>query len=219
MHIKFILSFYIGLKELGVALQHNYDSDDICRLCKLDDEGQITFPCFSAAILLTPMLRQFFLLKQKNPTVIFEQIWTDTLKVATSKKPLLVLADIVPLVWKPAFLTCKYFLYSLMNQSIKLADVDKFFLTCKNEPEKLLSTIETFNCGMYICLEEESQNTEWIKSTVYSIQQYWSMSRYSETAATLLQMRTSLNLTGDFSDVEQLATKVQPMRGVYVIVK
>ena len=120
---------------------------------------------------------------------------------------MLVLTDIVPLVWQPFYCSCKQLLDSLINRRITLGTVEEYFSRYKSDQWSLVQAIEAFSHGMYTCLER-TQCTEWIGIVAESIQQYWSLGKYSTAATALLQLKTSLHLTGNFSDVEQLAAKV-----------
>ena len=122
---------------------------------------------------------------------------------------MLDLADIVSQVWDPTFQSCQVLLESLKNQSVHLVVVDNYFHQYSDDRKGLSESITVFNCGMLACTERKDPTcSKWIESVVNSMQQYWSLSRYSKAAATLLQLKNELQLSGDFDIVEQLAAKV-----------
>ena len=188
-------------------------SKSICQLCTSDGEGNFSFPYLPAAIPLVPMLKQFFLLKQKHPSTVFKQIWSESLKTASSRGTVLNLADIVSQVWEPTFQLCQVLLESLMDQSVQLISIDNYFYQYSHDRELLSETVTVFYRGMIACAErKESVHLKWIESVVNSMQQYWSLSSYSDVAITLLLLKDELQLTGDFTGVEHLAAKVLPCR-------
>ena len=93
----------LGLEELQVTLKMDIASKNICQLCTSDGDQHFSFPYLPAAVTLAPMLRQFFLLKQKYPNTVFEQMWSRSLKTASSSGSVLHLTDIVSQVWDPNF--------------------------------------------------------------------------------------------------------------------
>lgn len=206
-HIYFS-SLYIGLDELKSALQLDLKSERMCKLCVSDDSGHLIFPCFSVALPVTPMVESFFLLKQKHPTDIFEQIWSTCLKAAWSEKTLRTLADIVPRVWEPTFSVCEGLLESLKNQTIQLSDVDKYFSHYRGDIKALSIQLRTLYTGICACRRQSPKDLQWMKDAVDSMKNYWSLSRYCAAAGTLLRLKDKLCLTGDFTDVERLAHKV-----------
>ena len=197
------------MEELRCTLKSDISSEQICRLCTSDDKGNFAFPYLSAAISLAPMVRQFFLLTQKYPNTIFEQIWSNTLKIVSSSGSTLDLTDIVSVVWNPTFKLCQVLLESLIKQTVQLGEVDKYFHQYSEDRPRLTETITSYYHGMLACTEGKDRNkVKWIQTVVVSMQKYWSLSRYSDAAATLLQLKDKLHLTGDFVVVEQLAAKV-----------
>ena len=139
---------------------------------------------------------------------------------AAKSNPELSIQDIVTKIWEPAFQECCRILESLRGRTMKLCEVDNRF-KCYDDPGKIKSHLENLYKGVELCLGHNQHSTSspgWIRSAVESMQQYWTLSRYAKAAKTILELKERLELTGDFSIMETIATQVRDSLGDDLII-
>ena len=200
----------LGLAELEKELNQDFQSMPIRSLCVSKGPSHLDVQCFKTAAPLEQIKSKYFLMAQYYKNDIFHRVWEHTLQQAFyGDIPELTIPDIVTKIWNPTFDECCRILDSLSNCSIKLQDVDKHFRHyC--ESSRLKSHLEQLHKGIEECHDREPPTLcpQWIDSAVERIQQYWILSRNSRAAQTLLDLKHKLNLDGDFSLMETVATKV-----------
>ena len=173
-------------------------------LCVINNDS-VQFNCFELAQPLQGMLNNYYTLSHKKQSDLFDQVWACVLRRESKAK--LTLSDVVDRIWNPTFTECCQLVESVHSKSIKLRDVDQFFRGFKNahairnDLVILFSAIET-------CYNRKIATTGWIESSVELMEQYWSLREQAEVANIVLDLKESLNLTGDFDIIEDVASKV-----------
>jgi hypothetical protein len=130
---------------------------------------------------------------------------------ASKANPELSILDIVTKIWEPAFGECCRILESLKDRTMKLREIDDRFKGY-NDPGKIMGHLENLYKGVELCFgrsQPSASRPGWIRSAVESMQQYWTLSRYAKAAKTILELKMKLELTGDFSIMETIATQVR----------
>ena len=181
----------------------NFEVQPILSLCQ-QVEGTMIFYCFQYASPLFPIISDFTVLVRKYPNNTFIDHW-DAEKKGVQNMPL-QLVDVVKHVWEPAFVKCSAFLESLKNKSIRLAEVDK--LLDSYTKEKLILEIKQLEKGICHCTKATIPDDKWIESCFKRMQEYHSLRRHASAAKAFLDLKVTLELTGDFDIVERLAAKV-----------
>ena len=176
----------------------------ISSLCQ-QAEGTMIYHYFQLANPLIPILSHFTALIKLYPNNTFNDYW-DAEKKNVQNRPL-QLVDVVKHVWEPAFMKCCAFLESLQDESIRLADVDKLLDSYPKE-DKLISEIKYLEKGICHCTKAKISDDKWIESCVQRMQLYRSLRQYASAAKAFLDLKVTLELTGDFEIVERLAAKV-----------
>ena len=124
------------------------------------------------------------------------------------KTSTLKIADIHTSVWQPAFVHSQTMLEQLHDQSMKLVDVDKFFKHYRSK--QLESQLMTLFMGVNACRDLKGEtNGTFIKRAVRRMNEYWDLCRYRDAANMFLELRSVLDLKGDFRNVERLSTEVR----------
>ena len=175
----------------------------ISSLCQ-QAEGTMTYHYFQLADPLIPIISQFTVLTKLYPNNTFNDYW-DTEKKNVQNRPL-QLVDVVKHVWEPAFMKCCAFLESLQDESIRLDEVDK--LLDSYTKDKLISEIKYLEKGICHCTKARIPDDKWIESCVQRMQVYRSLRQHASAAKAFLDLKVTLELTGDFKIVEGLAAKV-----------
>ena len=180
----------------------NFEAQPISSLCQ-QVEGIMIFDCFQSASPLFPIISDFTALVRKYPNNTFIDHW-DAEKKGIQNMPL-QLVDVVEHVWEPAFKKCCAFLESLHDKSIRLAEVDKLDSFTK---EKLILEIKQLEKAICHCTRATIPDGKWIESCVKRIQEYRSLQQHASAAKAFLDLKVTLELSGDFDIVERLAAKV-----------
>ena len=124
------------------------------------------------------------------------------------KSSTLTIADIHTSVWQPAFIDCQTMLDQLHDQSMKLVHVDKIFKHYRGQ--QLESQLMTLFTGVNVCSDVKGEtNGTFIKSAVRRMNEYWDLCKYRDAANMFLELRSVLDLKGDFTNVERLSTEVR----------
>ena len=202
-----IIAFLVclGLPELQQELSKDFSCTNINALCKRAESGEVQLLCFQSAGTLNDFAEDFSTMTQTCASDLFHQAWTTTLDVAV-KTSTLKLADVHTSVWQPVFLHCQTMLEQLHNQSMKLVDVDKFFK--RHRGQQLESQLMSLFEGVNTCRRQRENSGAFIKRAVQRMNDYWDLCKYQEAANMFLDLRSALNLTGNFRNVERLSTEV-----------
>lgn len=165
---------------------------------------EIVIPFFREAKPLLCILPNFILLTKTHSSNTFQTFWNE--KVTELNQKQLKIDDVVELIWRPVFeKSCRY-LESLKDRSVKLVTVDKL-LDQYPEENNLELEIKVLEKGVSECLNQRSDHT-WVMPRVKRMQEYRSLREHANAAKAFLNLKSTLNLTGDFIAVEELAAKV-----------
>ena len=203
---------FVGLDELRTQLGQNFDRSRIRSLCQSGGStSQLTFHNFKSAAPLDPIKIKYEFLTRLHQNDLFHRIWERTSMTAERVNSELTIPDIVTKIWEPAFEECCRILESLKGRTMKLREVDDQFKRY-DEPGKIKIHLENLYKGVELCFGRglpSAASLGWIRSAVESMQQYWTLSRYAKAAQTILELRKRLELTGEFSIMETIATQVR----------
>ena len=195
-----------GLPQLKEQLNRNFRQETLSSLY-VREGTKIRVLCFQSAGSLSAFADKFYLMSKKYLSDLFTVEWTAAMNVAVknSTNSSLTLADIHSKVWDPAFRKCQSLLDELHDCSMKLACIDWRFREHERDLEMQLMNLFA---GVNACLGEK-RSEAWIKRVVRRIYDYWHLSYCRKAATAFLQLRDTLNLQGNFRNVEILATEVR----------
>ena len=211
----------LGLDELRTQLGQNFDRYRIRSLCQSGGStSQPIFHSFQSAIPLDSIMIKYDFLTGRHQNDLFHRIWERTSITASKVNSELTIQDIVTKIWEPAFEECCRILESLKGRTMKLREIDDRFKRYDG-PGKIRGHLENLYKGVELCFGRGQSSAAcpgWIKSAVESMQQYWTLSRYAKAAQTILELRRRLELTGEFSIMETIATQVRKIRFTCMII-
>lgn len=178
-------------------------------LC-VSDVNKITFKCFETATPLNPITIKYDLISRQQQSELFNRIWTQASDKAARSNSELTIPDIVMEIWEPVFEECCRFLDSVKNQSIKLHEVDDWFGDY-DDPLVIQNHLRNLHNGIELCYNRIAPQDcpSWIKHAVKRMQEYWTLCRYSRAAGTVLDLKSRLGLTGDFTEINTIASQVR----------
>ena len=197
---------YLGLVQLGHEIHADHLHKPINSLCSLDASNVVQFFCFQAAKPLEPILDHYHFLSSVHHSDLFQQLWISRLGEVFRSKATLTISDVVTEIWEPVFTKCCQLVESVYTKTIKLKDVDKYFHQHKgNYLNAILSNLFK---AIEACYGRTDGDCSWIRPAIDQMEQYWSLCEQAEAANTVLHLKNSLGLTGNFEVIENVARKV-----------
>jgi hypothetical protein len=118
----------------------------------------------------------------------------------------LTFSEVVSRIWNPVFKQCRQLINTVHSREIKLREVDQLFR--QYEQGELFDQLCSLYKGMEACDGKTVQDTKWIRTSVDLIKQYWALCKQAKAAATILDLKISLHLTGNFEVIEHVAKQV-----------
>jgi hypothetical protein len=207
LHSKycFILVTFIVHTDLADILKEvkkDRSKSPINTLSSAEESLQsVQFMCFKAARPVQEMLPAYQHFAIQYPSDLFQQIWRSKLKAVASEKQTLSFEDVVARIWKPVFDECCQLIDSVKELSITLANVDHHFRCLDNRQlhlEQLFKATEA-------CHEREVESTTWIRGALDRMHRYWNVCEQAEAAKTVLELKETLQLQGNFEVIVRVA--------------
>ena len=198
-------SLLIGLKDLVQELKENFETTSISSLCFINDNGAMTIRRFDAARPLDSVVEKFGILTLKHHSSFFLELWNSQKLIFKGTN--LQIGDVVICIWQKAFERCEERIKSLHDKSIGVKLVDDLLSSYRSE-DTLEHEIQQLEKGVCECVSRTIPNPTWIKDCVKHMYQYKSLCEHASAAKAFLNLKETLELTGDFSVVERLASQV-----------
>ena len=197
---------FTGLDSLANEFESVFDDIPMSNICSTDDTGAVVVHCFKIAHPLNPILGKFNAISNEYSNDFFRTFWKRQKQKHESISHL-NFANVVQ-IWEDALKECITFVNSLQNRSISLSSVQE--LVTKRE-ENLSQDISNLVAGICVCTGETHSNPVWIHNCVTRMYQYQSLCQHASAASAFIQLKKTLQLTGDFSMVEKLADEVSKL--------
>ncbi|KFQ30086.1 E3 ubiquitin-protein ligase RNF213, partial [Mesitornis unicolor] len=112
--------------------------------------------------------------------------------------PALELDEVFSSIISPCFKRYERLYGDLRSGSLTLSTVDKIFQQFRNQPEDIKTELDT------ICQLRPGEDRGWVDQRFRQIQQYHEMHLSFDAAKIIANVKESLNLSGDFSILENL---------------
>ncbi len=193
------------MSELKEELKQTFDTVPISEICHSDETHAVTIHCFIQARPLDPFVNQFIAISQTHTNDFFHQYWKDQ-KEQPGSLPMKI-SDVVQ-IWKKALDDCIHLIESLRSRSIRLPRVE-VLLEKYSTKQTLTDNMRNLEIGICECIgKPRPSNQAWINGCIQRMYQYQSLCQHASAALAFLQLKECLELTGDFSIVEKLASEV-----------
>lgn len=157
-------------------------------------------------------------LEKVQESLLFQFLWEQYGKKAQiarkndeAQKGELSISNVVESVWKPAYETWNQLVASVMDGSLTLGDVDKFFGGYKKRRGDLLPELVCiFNLkqGQGPTARDTSQLKVIAEKRAGQIQQYQKLHQYASAADTIWEFKEAMGFSGDFKVIEDLRNQV-----------
>lgn len=132
--------------------------------------------------------------------------WDSNFSQAIKNKTPFTFEDFVNCVWEPVINDCSTFMESLKSKNVKLVDLNTKLRGKYGNENALTDDLRNVNNVLQKCDNKEYDST-WIQEVSIHIHKYWKLCTYTAIGKTTLdQVRTNLQLTGNFHGLEIIAT-------------
>lgn len=182
-------------------------------LCQRKDDKEIEVKFFEFPAVIKDVLSP---LHKVQESLIFQDLWKKygnkaqtTRQNNEAKKRELSVSNVVDSVWKPAYNEWSQLVTGVIDGTLTLGNVDKFFESYKHKKEVLMQEVMRI---LKLSESETTSDTSQLKATavnrVSQIQQYQELHQYASAAATILEFKEAMGFSGDFSVIEALRSQV-----------
>ena len=205
------------MEEVKRDLESDYSSRPIKTLCTTDKKGNVLFLSCKPALPLESMRSQYKTMAGANSEV-FQKIWRKKLTsltkrtISTNDNTDVSFEAVVEHLWEPAFQECKVLIETLNNRTIQLSEVKSYFFEyCEDgNDQNLTCKLVSFYSSVEMCINKcrPTECPPWLKMTIQLMLKYWKLRHDIQAAEVILEAKEQLKVTGDFSLIRNLATKV-----------
>lgn len=210
----YIISFVLDLTQLIDEIKKDYSAEPINSLCctkvplegaeDLSESTSYAVKCFEVAQPLYPILLDFHIFSDQYPNELFQQIWKSKLKEVAKSKTNLTFDDVAAKIWKPIVEECQQLIDTVKYKTITLKAVDHHFRDLDRRDINLHLT--SLFRATEACLNRTDESTAWIRNAVDLMVHYWSLCEQAVAAKTVIKLRDTLKLTGNFEIIESVAS-------------
>ena len=190
---------------------------EIGDLCERKDENVIEIKLFDLPPVIAEVLSP---LHEVQHSSTFQDLWIRYGKKAQTVRENdkaqtrhLSLSKVVETVWKPAYEAWKQLCVSVLDGSLNLADVDKFFESYKNKNEDLEKELIYMSKLVHSQISIDIDQLRVLpKKRAFQIKQYQRLHTYANTADTIWEFKQTMGFSGDFKVIEDLRNLVSYFR-------
>ena len=152
---------------------------------------------------------QFRIMAGENNNDVFQKIWLQTLNSIRNSCIELTIEGVVEHLWEPTFEECLRLLDEIRDLTILLSSVDIYFLQYDDE-RHIIAHLFSLYSGIEMCKNNRRPRSHpmWLRRAVHLMVQYWKLCQYTKAAKVVIDVRIKLKITGDFSLMRTIATKV-----------
>ena len=214
MVILFVLST-VNIASVTTRALQDVSCYQIRQLCERSSDGQIEVKFFELPSVISDVLAP---LDKVQKSLTFQDLWAQYGKKAQTarendeaQKRYLSISNVIESVWKPAYEAWNQLVASVMDGSLTLGDVDKFFDGYKNRKEDIfreLMCIFNLRQDQGQTAGDASQLKAIAEKRAGQIQQYQKLHQYANAADTIWDFKEAMKFKGDFKVVEDLRNQV-----------
>lgn len=152
---------------------------------------------------------QFRIMAGENNNDVFQKIWLQTLNSIRNSCIELTIEGVVEHLWEPTFEECLRLLDEIRDLTILLSSVDIYFLQY-NDERHIIAHLFSLYSGIEMCKNNRRPRSHpmWLRRAVHLMVQYWKLCQYTKAAKVVIDVSIKLKITGDFSLMRTIATKV-----------
>ena len=194
-------------KQLQVEFNAEYDGVAVKDLFTETADSQLVCIYFTAKDIPDELLKYLYVMGNKYHNDLFDSFWRerckqcDILHISTFN-------EVHETVCKHVLNECEEILLSLEQKTMTLENVDKYFR--KFQESDLENNLFKLCQGIQQCYPATKVKPakHWVHDVVVHIQEYKKINSYLNVATIILELKRSMNLTGDFTVVYTLSQQV-----------
>ena len=152
------------------------------------------------------LLKYLYIMGNKYHSDLFDSCWRKQCKLLNN---LSTFKEVHENVCMPVLDECKEILLNLQQKAMTLENVDKYFQKFQQQTD-LKSNLNKLCQGIKECFPDTEvlPAKQWVDSVVMHIQEYKRINSYMKAATIILELKESMELTGDFAVINTLAQQV-----------
>ena len=191
-------------KQLQEEYNADYSDVEVKSLFTIEtiDSSQPVCIYFTVKDVPNELLECLYVMGNKCCNDLFDSCWRERCKQCNH---IFSFKEVHEQVCKHVLNECKNILLTLEQKTMTLESVDKYFqqLDLENNLKKLCR-------GIQQCLPDAKvlPAKQWVHGVVVLIQEYKKIKSYVNAATIVLELKRSMNLTGDFTVIDTLAQLV-----------
>lgn len=213
-----IFLYAVNITHAKTKASQDVSLFQICDLCERKADLQIEVKFFELPSVIKDVLSP---LHKVQVSLTFQELWVQYGKKAQTarkndetQKQYLSLSNVVDSVWKPAYKEWIQFVAGVMDGSLTLGDVDKFFNSYQNrKPDLMRELVCILNLGQSETSSDTRQPKEIAEQRAAQILQYQQLHQYAKAAGTICEFKEAMGFSGDFKVIEDMRNQVSKSRG------
>ena len=185
------------------AEYNNFAVKDL--FAELTDSSQPVCIYFTVKDLPNELLECLYVMGNKYRNDLFDSCWR---KQCTQFNNLSTFTEVHEKVCIHVLDECKEMLLSLEQKTMTLENMDKYFR--KFQETDLENNLNKLCQGIQQCFPDTEvlPAKQWVHGVVVLIQEYKKINGYMDAVTIVLELKKSMNLTGDFTVIDTLAQQV-----------
>ena len=204
--LHFLLGILANYKQLQKEFHAEYNDFAVKDLfAETSDSSQPVCTYFTVNDIPNELLKYLYIMGNKYRNDLFDSFWRERCKQFNN---LSTFNEVHETVCKHVLDECKEILLSLVQKTMTLENVDKYFR--KFQEIDLENNLSKLCQGMLQCYPDTELKPakQWVHGVVVHIQEYKKINSYMNVATIVLELKKSMNLTGDFTVIDTLAQQV-----------
>ena len=172
---------------------------------KTADSNQLVCMFFTEKNIPNELLKYLYVMGKKYHNDLFDGCWREQCKQFYN---LSTFMEVHEKVCIHVLDECEEILLSLEERTMTLENVEKYFN--KFQETDLESNLNKLCQGIQQCFPDTELKPakRWVHGVVVHIQEYKKINSYLNVATIVLELKKSMNLTGDFTVIDTLAQQV-----------
>ena len=177
---------------------------NINKLCQITD-SEVSFISFRSSQEIEPILVDFVIFFRLYPNKFIQYFLEYALQNSTN----LSIKEFLPVVWKPVYNRCCSLIDCIRDKSIRLEEVHEIYKKYVGKKEDVKPHLHLLHSALELCHGKEARTKPeaWLEDAVDHMENYLALQKQSNTASLLLELKTKLNLSGDFTVVNIVANQ------------
>ena len=202
---------FLGILTKQLQKEFNVEYGDVAvkdLFTETAESNQLVCIYFTEKSIPNELLKYLYVMGNKYHNDLFDSCWRKRCKQFDN---LSTFMEVHEKVCMHVLDECEEILLSLEQKTMTLESVDKYFR--KFQETDLESNLIKLCQGIQQCFPDTEvlPAKQWVHGVVVHIQEYRNINSYMNVATIVLELKKSMNLTGDFTVIDTLAQQVSSL--------